>query len=241
MKDVLQEYGLTENEINVFLTSLKLGKASATRISERTKLARSTTYDVLERLKSRGLVSTVILDNTTHYIASNPKVLLHNLDETKSKIRSIMPQLREMSKSISSRPETQIFQGPKGIMTLLEDILDTTGSLRIIGNQAAALERIGYQSERFRRERIKRGIKLWLILEDSPDAYNITEDSLTKIRFLNENPPTNEVSFISKNNIYHLILDDEITGIRITSKTHVQTMTAYFDFIWNACKKPNKS
>jgi len=83
----LIEYGLSDNEANIYVNCLKLGQATANRISELSSFPRSTTYDILDKLKNIGLISTCIIDNKTHFIANDPSALMTSLNEKKSNRR----------------------------------------------------------------------------------------------------------------------------------------------------------
>ncbi|MBS3158284.1 hypothetical protein J4206_03275, partial [Candidatus Woesearchaeota archaeon] len=53
VEEQLREYGLSDKEAKVYLACLKAGVCTANKISILTDLRRSTTYDVLESLKSK--------------------------------------------------------------------------------------------------------------------------------------------------------------------------------------------
>ena len=69
----LLNYGLSEKEANTYLICLKTGEATANRISELSNYPRSTTYDILERLKNLGLVSTCVVDSKTNFLSIEHK------------------------------------------------------------------------------------------------------------------------------------------------------------------------
>ena len=60
IRQVLAELGLTDKEITVYLVSLKLCQSGINRIAEMANLPKSTTYDTLNSLGSKGLISIVI-------------------------------------------------------------------------------------------------------------------------------------------------------------------------------------
>ena len=113
MLQELIDYGLSEKEANIYLISLKTGEATANRIAELANYPRSTTYDILERLKNLGLISTVIIDNKTNFIASSPKTLLVLLNEKKESISNLIPQLNKIYCQVGEKPQTEVFQGKK--------------------------------------------------------------------------------------------------------------------------------
>ena len=76
IKQVLKEFGLTENEAEVYIILLRLGYASASEIAEKTQIHRINIYDILERLQERGLVSYSKAGKRKQYGAVDPKRIL---------------------------------------------------------------------------------------------------------------------------------------------------------------------
>ena len=61
--ETLVSIGLTKGEADVYLTLLKLGNTTSGKIIKESKVSRSKVYDVLERLKQKGLVTEIIKKN----------------------------------------------------------------------------------------------------------------------------------------------------------------------------------
>ena len=77
--EILTEIGLTKSEIKVYLAMLKLGQTTSGKIVDEAKITRSKIYDILERLKNKGLVSFITKDSTKYFSATNPNNLLNYL------------------------------------------------------------------------------------------------------------------------------------------------------------------
>ena len=56
-ESVLQNFGLTDAEVKVYITLLQLGESTASEISKKTGANRTFTYDRLKKLGDMGLVS----------------------------------------------------------------------------------------------------------------------------------------------------------------------------------------
>ena len=57
---LLREIGLTDNEIRIYIELLKQGEALASELANRTKVNRTLTYQILNKLIEWGLISYVI-------------------------------------------------------------------------------------------------------------------------------------------------------------------------------------
>ena len=99
-EEILQSLGLTRNEINVYLTLLKMGSGLAGEITEKSGVHRRNVYDSIERLIKKGLVSFVIQNNRKYFHATDPNRFLGIIKEQKRElirkerdIRKILPEL----------------------------------------------------------------------------------------------------------------------------------------------------
>ena len=73
MYEELKEFGLSENEIKIYIDLLKTGTATANRLSKLSGVKRSTTYDNLNLLVNKGLVSSIIKEKVIYFEAIDPK------------------------------------------------------------------------------------------------------------------------------------------------------------------------
>jgi hypothetical protein len=187
---------------------------------------------VLDRLKSLGLLSTAIVDNKTQFIANDPSSLLTSLDERKAAIKQVLPSLKAAYNQVGDRPHAEVFQGRIAIVKLLEEILDTAKSIKVIGSQGNALEKVGYHPEKFRTKRLERKIRVRQILEVSPESRNVRNDRYTEVRFLKALNNSKEAIFLLEDCVYHIVFQYEISAIRIRSKDHAKAMEIMFDELW---------
>jgi HTH-type transcriptional regulator, sugar sensing transcriptional regulator len=74
----LQTIGLTKGEAKVYLTLMKTGSTTTGALITSSGVSRSKVYDVLERLKQKGLVTEVIKQNTRYFEGTNPKRISGN-------------------------------------------------------------------------------------------------------------------------------------------------------------------
>lgn len=121
----LREFGLTENEIKIYLILLKLGTANPAEIAEKTGLSRSYIYDALERLLEKEMVSSILKNNKKHYQATDPKRLGELSKQRFEKIQKIIPKLEDLQKTTKEEIKVELHKGTYVYKTLLRDILST--------------------------------------------------------------------------------------------------------------------
>jgi sugar-specific transcriptional regulator TrmB len=130
--ELLKEIGLTDSEIKVYIALLELGNSSKGHIVDKSGVASSKIYELLEKLMQKGLVSQVIKSNVKYFEAASPKRLLDymsekkkNLESKEKELEALIPQLEIKRSMAGIESETQMFKGIKGASTAFEDILTT--------------------------------------------------------------------------------------------------------------------
>ncbi|GEM_PF-363788 len=140
IKDKLMQIGLTEYEAIVYTCLLERGKATAKMLYSMTGINRVSTYNILESLARKGLISSIDTPKTKIYIAESPNRLIDliqgkkqeleetkkNLDESQENLKRFLPELELMHKSLSNKPRVRFFEGYDGLKSLQEDILKTS-------------------------------------------------------------------------------------------------------------------
>lgn len=81
MEKELREFGLSNHEISLYLALLKTGEETVNRLAEMTGIKRSTVYDNLSFLITKGIVSRFSKNNVQYFQAANPEKLVSLLDE----------------------------------------------------------------------------------------------------------------------------------------------------------------
>lgn len=116
----------------VYLALMNEGKASARTLSHRTGITRTSIYDQLKALLSKGLIVERDIEGTTVFEAGDARQLAVLLDDQAEKLASQKEYLAKnmnslMSKTQSVQPKIRFFEGPDGVKQLHKDILWSGG------------------------------------------------------------------------------------------------------------------
>ena len=79
-KKILEELGLSKNEINVYLALLRLGRSTSWKLINETGITVSALYYCLDNLIKKSLVSYSIQANKKHFSAADPEQVILTLD-----------------------------------------------------------------------------------------------------------------------------------------------------------------
>ncbi|MBU1085082.1 MAG: helix-turn-helix domain-containing protein [Candidatus Beckwithbacteria bacterium] len=125
VKKTLSRFGLTNNEILIYVEALKQGEASPFKLSQLTKVPRTTVYDVLTSLSLKGLIEMTQSDGLqkqqTKIRAKNPSELRKIIQTRKEQLTSletdvleILPQLKGDYHQDEPNADFKFYPGIKG-------------------------------------------------------------------------------------------------------------------------------
>ena len=124
LKKQLEKLNLTGREADVYVELLELGETTVEQISRKSKIKRTTVYDVIESLKEKGLIGTTKRKKRTLYYAEDPRILENQLEEKKTVLEGILPQLLSIASLIDKKPSMKYFEGAEGIKNVYQDTLN---------------------------------------------------------------------------------------------------------------------
>lgn len=123
---ILENLGLSKGEIKVYLVLLELGSNKVGRIIESSGMASSAVHNSINSLIDKGLVSYIKRGQIKFYQAVPPKQLVDFVEDKKKKVLSLLPELELKQKLAGEKQEAEIFEGTKGIITMLNLLIENT-------------------------------------------------------------------------------------------------------------------
>ena len=128
----LKDLDLSEKEAVVYLASLELGLSTIQEIAGKSQISRSTTYEVIESLMKKGLMSALTKGKKKYFSVEGPERLMtfidikeRELEKRKKELRNILPELKELASLSGERPRVRFYDGKQGRRRIQEDILRT--------------------------------------------------------------------------------------------------------------------
>jgi len=240
--EILKNLGLTDSEIKVYLALLELGSTTKGPIVDKSNVASSKIYELLEKLSKKGLVSTITKSGVKYFESAPPTRLLDYLKEKEQKIKqqenqlqNIIPEL-ELKRTIAGMgSETQVFKGMEGATTSFNDIireLKKGEEYYVLG-----ISEFTPHFERFilhfHKKRSKLGIKCKIIINELAKdiGKKLAPIKYTKIKYVQAELFTPFVFIIYKDKTLISIGIDEVF-IQIKSKNLAKGLKNNFNYLW---------
>jgi HTH-type transcriptional regulator, sugar sensing transcriptional regulator len=243
--EVLENIGLSKNEIKVYFALLDLNQATATPIIKKAGIPHSKVYPVLEKLIAKGMASYVLRNNVKHFQASSPASLISVLNQKerqikdqKFELKKIIPKLELNRKLTEERQEAAVYEGLEGVKTAFQLILDTSrpGSEYLVFSLGEELKsrpiRQFYRT--YQLKRIKRKMKVRILankkLREIFLKYHKYKDF--NVRYSTLRLPTG--IFIFGNHVMTVVWGETPTAFIITSRNNAKAYSAFFEEIWRS-------
>lgn len=250
-KDILEKIGLSKSEKKIYLALLDLGDSTRGKIVNTSGVSGSKVYDVLEKLKTKGLVSVYLENSIKHFKPTNPKQILTYLDEQEQKIISLknqtekmLPNLLAKFNSSKKEKEVELITGLKGLEIIFREQIDLLqpGEINYVigGTKGEGEKTIETFFQKIHSMREKKKIKTKML-------YNINQRQLVKEAYSSKQYPNSTTKFIEHSspvsiNVYQdrtiiIIFGGELTAISIKSQDVANSFIEYFNILWKSSKK----
>ncbi len=100
---ILQEYGLDDKEIKIYMILVEKGELNAYALAKITGIHRSTTYAILERLLLKGFISEIQKERKTFYSAIEISKIAYKIKEKETLLLSLIPEFEKIKEEGISR------------------------------------------------------------------------------------------------------------------------------------------
>ena len=237
----LKEYGLTDKEIGVYLELLPLGTTNLQEIAKRLEYPRTTVYNTLNYLVSKGLVSKIVKKGVTCFTGTDPEKFIDSLQEKKRLIEEILPRLKELQENQKQSSTVQIYEGFKGIFTVLSDVFKIKQQVYYFGGYKKSLDILKHLPDQARLMRLDNNVPAKIVIDptDEPIFHTQKYKKLTELRFLSSLEDFPAMIFIYGNKVAMFTVRGDLIGLIIENKEFSEAMKIVFEIYWNM-GKPTK-
>lgn len=241
--DDLIKIGLERKEAQLYLCLLELGETNIARISKKSGIKRTTCYDIIESLKIKGLLSTIVKRSRIFYFAEDPRKIDHQLDEKKNILSNILPQLLSVANLIDKKPVIRYFEGTEGIRDVYRDTLNYSNQelLAWISEETVAHFDIDWLWNFYVLQRVKKKIWSRSIAPRVPYLENVKtfdQAHLRQTRLVSPKkfPFQVEINLYGNDRIGIMSFREQF-GLIIESKKIYTTLKSIFEGHWKSLEK----
>lgn len=250
MLQLLQKIGFTEKEAQIYLTVLEFNEAIPSTVARRTGIKRANTYQILENLEKRGMLSHVKREGSLFFQAVKPELFIESerkkQEEMKSSLDTLATALPELSSLhlFPNTPQMAVFKGKSGIIQIMEDTLTTKTELLCWANPEIVFHLLKDYYPSYIEKKVSR--KIWLkgIFCYDPIGLhfkNRSKEELREVYLI----PKEEYPFKNEINIYDdkvaIISHEDEIGVIIQNQNIANTQRAIFNLGFKYAKLLDKT
>ena len=242
--DILEEIGLTHSEIKVYLALLELGSTTTGKIVDKSKVASSKIYEILDKLMQKGLVSFIVKSGVKYFEAAPPERIMDYMTrkekkviEQKTELQKLLPEL-ELKRALSKyKSEATIFKGIEGAKTAFEDVLKTLkkgDEYYVLGATTPAKPLLRFLRH-YHEKRSKKGIRVKLLFTEQGRTFaeRIKDLPNTQIKFAPANLFASSFALMYKDKtLITVATAKDITLFRIENKEVTDSFKSQFELLW---------
>ncbi len=113
--ETLSELGLAKNESFIYVALVRGGGMGVSAIAIKSGVHRRNVYDSMQRLLEKGLVYEEVGERENLYHAVDPHKLLEIVEEKRSKVEMLLPELLKQYSSLANEQNVTIYRGIEGV------------------------------------------------------------------------------------------------------------------------------
>lgn len=246
LKNVLQNIGLNDKEIKVYLIALELGTQPASVIARKVNIPRNTTRFLLDKLVDKGVIKKTARANTQLYTPEEPKNLVNLLerqrvdanaaiDEKISQLNEVMAELETRYRPESTKPKVTFYEGDDGLIKVYDDTLKSSETIRSFASFDAMHGVLPNYFKTYYNRRVKNKLKIRSIHPNTILAREKTKNDKKEWRE-SRLIPAEEYMFSPEIQIYdnkiNITSFKEKLGIIIESQEIYEAMVVAFELAW---------
>jgi len=188
----LKELGLTEQEADFYILSLRLGPSNITKLAENLKISRPNVYKLIKGLEKHNLAKfSQETKYTRKFVVEAPTNVLELLRKKRENIANLdhnlasnIPDLLALYHQGAGATKIKVMQGKDQWLKVFWQILDEAKEkIEFFGSADAFIELVGWEEERkWIKKRVKKEIHMNVLLTLGKDAGTLQENDPKEMR-----------------------------------------------------------
>jgi sugar-specific transcriptional regulator TrmB len=248
IKTSLLEIGLSQKEIDVYITMLQIGPMPIQDIAERAGVNRSTTYVLMEQLQKRGLVSCFEKGKKTVFAADDPQRLmtqivneLSSVEAKRERLEQCLPWLLAIFNAMENKPKVRFFEGEEALDAVRREIVlsyESIWELQAVDEICLQLSSIKGAERIELTKRVRHGRFLMAIKPGIIPPFFDRKGLEARVIDYHRCPFSGSLT-LSGNRAYIITTQARGLGIVIESKEVVDLLRAMYEAAWQGARSWN--
>jgi len=241
--EILSEMGLSQREIAVYKSLLKLSSTTTGPLVKESGVQNSKIYETLEKLIKRGLATFIYRGKIKYFQATNPNNLLSFFDNKRKHLQDAVDKLHVMQKRNEPNHQTRVYEGFKAIQSAFFEMYDLIGN----GSEYCAFPISDQDLEKkelqlFWSQVFQKRLRMKIRIRSMPNVktkrifnkYYKQILKLMQVRYTKQEFPNGV--FIFKDYVLSVVWGDNPVAFLVMSRENTDKWQTFFDEQWKNAK-----
>jgi len=238
---ILEDLGLTQAEIKVYVALLELGSSTAGPALEKSNLQNSVVHRALHSLIEKGLISFILEGKRKIYQATNPENFYDFIEDKKQKFSKLLLELKQKQLKSKEKKQATIYKGKKGINEIYMKLLNSGGKEynTFGGGKKVTYEVMGEDWwYSLHTKRIAKKISARQVFDETIREFGkeLNKRKLSKVKFLPQEFEQLTETIIIGDFVAIVMFTENPYGLLIEDSVVVESYRKNFELLWKKAK-----
>lgn len=235
---LLQQSGFSEKESRVYLAALELGISPVSVIARKSRLERTTTFEVLKKLSAKGIAEFYMRKSTRYYSVLPPNILLQRLQGVVQEFAAALPEMMAKTNTIVRKPRITFYEGKEDLKRLYLDCLSAKGEILNYFQPETTINYLNWEwmKKNMVDQLLKKKHSVRVIMPNTPMARRFLlqrETPLRRQRIAPANVVFQTEVAIFEDKVVMWSFEEDFAML-IQSRDVAETQRALFDLAWES-------
>jgi sugar-specific transcriptional regulator TrmB len=238
---ILEDLGLTQAEIKVYLALLELGSGGAGDVLSHCRLQNSVMHRALNSLIEKGLINYILEGRRKIYQATKPENFYNYIDDKKKRFEQVLPELKAKQEFSKAKEQATIYKGTRGIDEVYRQLREEKGKEYLsFGGGAQCLERMGdawWTNHHLKR--IEIGLLSRQVFDETVKGFGVKliKKSISKVRYLPADFAQFQETVIVGNLVAITMFTEHAYSVLIRDPLVAAGYKKHFEVLWKSAEK----
>ncbi len=238
---ILEDLGLTQAEIKVYIALLEQGSCTAGTILEKSGVQNSVVHRALNTLIEKGLVSFILEGKRRVYQATDPENFHDFIDDKRKRFDQILPELKQKQEIAKVDSFGEIFKGKRGLNQMYMTLLNSGGKEynTFGGGKRVSYDAMGKTWWKNLHARIRdKKIKARQVFDETIRIFGkqLSVISKSKIKYLPKEYEQLQETIIIGDYVGIAIFTENPYGVLIKDKAVAEGYRKQFEILWKQAR-----
>ena len=234
MLQKLQKIGLSEKESTIYLVLARLGEATANQLAKETSTNRTVTYNILQQLVEKGLITYIHRDKRRIFRTSRPESLIVSIKEKEIIACELINDIKKIPQIPLIFKSVEVYEGLEG-MKVIHNEIRKAKELLVLNATGLIFDYLKYSAGHIVKE-IESFSNCKVIGVPSMKKTLLPKYKGLKIKYLPKSAENYATTFIFEGKVIIQVLREEPFLIRIENKDIWEGYKKDFELLWGIAK-----